>query len=128
MGIDWMTSEHAYQASKFFDEKIFQEILTASSAYKSKEIAQKYEKHVKKDWHKIKINIMEKIVRAKLEQHEYIQRKLLETGDREIVEDSPYDNFWGRGPDWEGENHLGKIWMKLREGLKAKIKQGDKNV
>src|SRR3989339_154072 len=35
MGIDWMTSEHAYQASKFFDEKIFQEILTASSAYKT---------------------------------------------------------------------------------------------
>ena len=37
-----------------------------------------------------------------------------------IVEDSPKDNYWGWGINRKGENHLGKIWMKLREEYKNK--------
>jgi ribA/ribD-fused uncharacterized protein len=57
------------------------------------------------------------IVRAKHDQHEYIQRKLLETGNAELIENSPTDSFWGRGPDWKGRNELGKIWMRLRQEM-----------
>lgn len=35
-----------------------------------------------------------------------------------IVEDSPKDSFWGCGTNRDGENQLGKLWMKLREELK----------
>ena len=62
---------------------------------------------------------MEDIVRAKLSQHPYIQKKLLESGEREIIEASPEDAFWGWGPNKDGENQMGKIWMKLREELKS---------
>jgi hypothetical protein len=52
-------------------------------------------------------------------QHEYIQQKLFETGDLLIVEDSPKDGFWGWGPQRDGRNELGKIWMRLRDELRA---------
>ena len=62
---------------------------------------------------------MEEIVTAKLTQHPYIQEKLLQTLDLDIIEDSPKDSFWGWGPDRDGRNELGQIWMRLRTKLKA---------
>ncbi len=117
-GKDWMTSEHAYQASKFIDEDIITEIKEARSSHDSKKIAEKYSDKKREDWADVKLSLMEEIVRAKASQHQYIQKKLLETGNIELIEDSPKDSFWGWGPEKTGENHLGKIWMKIREELK----------
>lgn len=61
---------------------------------------------------------MEELLRLKLEQNPYVKRKLLQTKDYEICEDSPKDSFWGIGPNRNGQNQLGKIWMKLRDELK----------
>jgi len=57
---------------------------------------------------------MRDILRAKVTQHEYVHRKLLATGDRELVEDSWRDSYWGWGPDKKGTNMLGKLWMEVR--------------
>ena len=114
-GVLWMTSEHAYQAAKFNDEKIVKEIRESISAHDSKKTAHKYRDLVREDWDDIKLKIMEKIIEAKLAQHSFIQKRLKETKNREIIEDSSKDSFWGWGPDKKGENHLGKIWMKLRD-------------
>ena len=122
-GADWMTSEHAFMATKFDDPRIADAIRCARSGYEAKKLAQTHAKHIVADWDEKKLAIMEEIVHAKLSQHPYIQKKLLETGDRDIVEDSPTDSFWGRGPDWRGENHLGKIWMKLREEMRSRMKR-----
>ncbi len=35
-----------------------------------------------------------------------------------IVEYSPVDAYWGWGPRKNGQNHLGKLWMKLRDELR----------
>ena len=64
------------------------------------------------------LEIMEELLRLKVEQNPYVKKKLLETKDYLIVEDSPKDNFWGWGQNRDGENQLGKLWMKLREELK----------
>ena len=120
MGILWMTVEHAYQAAKFTDPAIVEEIRTAMSAHDAKKIARKYQDKVRADWNDIKLEIMEKLLRLKIEQHPYVREKLLETGDAELVEDSPKDSFWGRGPDWRGLNHLGRLWMKLRSELRER--------
>ena len=61
---------------------------------------------------------MKEICQAKLEQHPYIEKTLRESGNMDLVEDSPKDEFWGRGANWTGQNNLGKIWMELREELK----------
>ena len=66
---------------------------------------------------------MYRILKAKAEQHEYVRRKLLATGDRELIEDSWRDSFWGWGPNKDGQNMLGKLWMKVRANLKRKQKR-----
>lgn len=116
-GVLWMTSEHAYQAEKFTQYEIREEIRLATSAHEAKQIAKRYDSLKRKDWQDIKLSVMEAILRAKFEQHEYVRRTLSRTEGREIIEDSPYDSFWGRGPDHTGENHLGKLWMKLRDEM-----------
>ena|SRR5665213_582702 len=119
-GEDWMTSEHAYQASKFIDEATCKLVKNARSAHDAKKIARANYDKLRADWKVLKLLFMEEILHAKLDQHLYIQQKLLESGDALIVENSPKDSFWGRGPDWKGENHLGRLWMKLRDEIRAK--------
>ena len=41
-------------------------------------------------------------------------------GDREIIEDSWRDPYWGQGANKDGENHLSKLWVEI---LKTCIKQ-----
>lgn len=52
-------------------------------------------------------------------QNPYVLEKLLLSGDLDIVEDSPKDEFWGWGPNRDGRNELGKIWMRLRDELRS---------
>jgi predicted NAD-dependent protein-ADP-ribosyltransferase YbiA (DUF1768 family) len=40
------------------------------------------------------------------------------TGDRELIEDSWRDSYWGWGEDHKGRNWLGKLWMEVREELR----------
>lgn len=121
----WETVEYAYQAAKFEDEIIVNTIRNARSSHDAMKLAKvEYNSRKRKDWYDVKLQIMEDICRAKLSQHFYVQKKLLETGDRELIENSPRDSYWGWGFDKDGHNHLGKIWMKLRQELKdGKITQ-----
>lgn len=115
----WMTSEHAYQAAKFFDEEVIQLVFEARSAHDAKIVAHQHKDRVRPDWNEVKVPIMKEICRAKLSQHAFIEKRLRETTGRVIVEDSPRDSFWGWGPDRNGLNHLGKIYMELRDELPA---------
>jgi len=121
-GIYYQTIEHAYQSLKFKDvaPKVEKQIIECHSAYDAQKIAhENIEKQVK-NWDDIKLDVMEKLVRAKLEQHPYVKKKLLETKNNLICEDSPKDSFWGIGPNRDGRNELGKLWMKLRDELNNK--------
>ena len=113
----WQTSEHAYQAAHFMDNnpEIVEEIYNAKSAHSSKKIREKYQDKVPADWKSRNVAIMEDICWNKLQQHPYIQKKLSQTENKEIIEDSPKDSFWGWGINRDGRNELGKIWMRLRD-------------
>lgn len=113
----WPTSEHAYQASHFLENapELAEEIFRARSAHEAFKIAKANAGKVPEDWNERKVAIMEDIVRHKLEQNPYVMHKLMQTGDREIIEDSPKDDFWGWGENGDGRNELGKIWMRLRD-------------
>ena len=117
----YATAEAAYQGQKFYytHPEIEEQIRFATSPHDAKRIADEHRELCRPDWDELKQLIMEDILRGKLSQHAYVRKKLLETGDMPIVEDSPYDYFWGIGFDRTGENHLGKIWMKLRAELQA---------
>ncbi|MFA5070444.1 MAG: NADAR family protein [Patescibacteria group bacterium] len=115
----WMTSEHAYQAARFLKTApaIAEEIYKARSAHEAKKIMERNRAKEEPNWETKKVGVMEEICSNKLKQNPYIQKKLRETGTKDIVEDSPVDGFWGWGPDRKGRNELGKIWMRLREKL-----------
>lgn len=113
----WDSAEHAYQAAKFFDDAIIDEIALAHSPEAAKEIASYYPDRKRPDWGvDLKLEIMEEILRAKLAAHPFILDWLLDhSGELHLVENSPSDPFWGWGKDHKGLNMLGRLWMKLRE-------------
>jgi len=115
----YSTAEHAYQASKFIDicPEIYEQIQESFSAHEAQKIARENKDKQRVDWDDVKLSVMEEIIRCKLEQNPYVKKKLLQTVGNEIVEDSPKDSYWGIGKDRDGHNHLGKIWMKLRDEL-----------
>lgn len=112
--------EEAYQAASFMgsDEELVEKIKKSHSADEAQRIAYANRDKRREDWDDVKISIMEELLRLKIEQNPYVKKKLLQTGDYMIVEDSPKDDFWGWGPNRDGQNNLGKLWMKLREELK----------
>lgn len=115
------TSEAAYHWEKFPNLPHIQEcIRLADSAHEAFKIAEKHKEARREDWDDVKTCIMRDILRAKVIQHPYVYKKLLETGDRILVEDSWRDSFWGWGPNQNGHNMLGRLWMEIREELKAK--------
>ena len=66
---------------------------------------------------------MYKALYHKFNQYLELKELLLETGDRKIVEHSPYDSYWGDGPDGKGLNRLGVLLMKLRDAFSGKKKK-----
>lgn len=113
------TGEHAYHYTKFVDHSdIAEEIVDARSPHDALHLAHANLPYVRPDWDDIKVGVMRTICELKLRQNPYVERKLRQTGDFIIVEDSP-DKFWGRGPGpkYDGRNELGNIWMNLRTKL-----------
>lgn len=73
-------------------------------------------RHVKlrKDWENIKLKVMEDLLELKFK-IPYYRNLLLCTGDVELIEDNTWnDYYWGRC-NGKGENHLGKLQMKIRD-------------
>lgn len=115
------TSEAAYHYEKFpRNVAIRVEIQTAPSAHEAFKIAERNRALRRPDWDQVKLDIMREILRAKADQHEYVRRKLLQTGDRELIENSWRDSFWGWGQDRKGQNWLGKLWMEIRTELRRR--------
>ncbi len=113
-GLEYLSSEAAFQAAKC--AKLEDRIpFTELGSNDSKRMGRKVP--LRPDWEKVKIREMEKIVRAKFTQNPHLARFLVETGDAELVEGNTWhDVFWGVDlKTGEGENHLGKILMALRE-------------
>lgn len=115
------TSEAAYHHEKFPGEKnkeVRYDIRTAMSAHEAFKLAERQKAKRRLDWDDVKVDIMRCILIAKVQQHEYVARKLLETGDRILIENSWRDDFWGWGPNRNGQNMLGVLWMQVRTQLR----------
>jgi hypothetical protein len=120
-GYLYASLEEAFQSLLFLPDykEISDRIKNSHSAHEAQKIMFENIDKVKYSDEE-KVCIMERLLRLKIEQNPYVLKKLLETKDYIIVEDSPKDDFWGWGLNRNGENKLGKLWMKLREEYKDK--------
>lgn len=115
----WKTSEHAFQAEKFNyssiqAQKVRQQIAHSNSGREAFEIAQKNSHLARSDWLQIRDSVMLDILRSKFSDP-HLSKVLKKTGNRYLVEASPYDAYWGYGPNKQGKNQLGKLLMQVRK-------------
>lgn len=114
----WATVEHYYQAQKFSQDTIIEEIHLAQTPSLAKQKAsQHYKEYQLEDWDLKKEEVMFKALKAKFTQHPNLKKLLLATGDKIIVERSDSDLYWGDGKNNEGKNRLGCLLMELREQI-----------
>lgn len=127
-GIKFPTLEHAYQAMKTNDHSFWKLIsnLPADKAW----LARRRGRVIKArpDWDdQVRLMVMEELLRKKFSQTKF-KNKLLSTGDEPLEEGNWWhDNFYGnctcgkrKECEPQGENHLGKMLMKIREELRGK--------
>jgi len=113
-GIVFPTSEAAIQALKSPDDSDYvQKQSKARTPVISKNLGRKV--RVRNDWDEISSKLMYKVLKSKFNQHPELQKNLVNTGLRPIVQHTRGDRYWGDGGDGRGLNKLGKALTKLRE-------------
>lgn len=115
-GRTYRNSEAAFQSAKSLDPKE-RDCFCELTGVVAKRAGRKV--NLRSDWEAVKVSIMEDVVREKFLQNPELLKKLLDTGDAELIEGNGWhDTFWGVDQNTgEGENHLGRILMRLREEL-----------
>lgn len=113
-GYTWHSVETAFQAMK--DPSRMEEFVNLNPS-KAKQLGRKVK--LRSDWEQIKDQLMEKLVRLKF-QDPTLKEALINTGDELLVEGTWWgDTYWGISlKTGKGQNHLGKILMKIREEIK----------
>ena len=114
----WKTSEYYFQAMKFESIKYRKLIQNANTPMEAAIKGRNRKIKIKRNWDKIKDNVMYDAVYAKFSQHESLKELLLSTGNKKIVEDTTTDYYWGNGENGKGQNRLGTILMSVRKRLR----------
>lgn len=128
-GIMFSTAEHFMmyrKAMTFEDKKTAEKILKAKTPKEAKALGRKVKDFTNEYWDPIKESVVIHGNILKFNYNEVLKKKLLATGNKILVEASPYDKIWGIGigehhldatnPNhWRGQNLLGKCLMDARE-------------
>ena len=113
----WPTVEHYFQAQKFPGTPQVETIRLAPSPQLAKHLGQSREYPLRPDWDQTKEAVMKRALGRKFA-HPRLRALLLDTGDRDLVEASPHDPYWGCGPDGKGLNRAGRLLMEVRKELR----------
>lgn len=116
------SSEALYQACRFPNlPDVQSRILNQRSPMTAKMVGKPFREDTRADWDDVRIKIMRWCLKVKLAQNYFEFGKLLEsTFDKQIVEDSSKDDFWGALRDKSdsnkliGVNALGRLLMEIR--------------
>ena len=114
----WMTSEHYFQAQKFYGTEYVEIIRLLDNPMKAAKMGRNRNLPLREDWEEVKDNVMRKAVYAKFSQNIELKNILLDTDSEYIVENTSNDYYWGCGINGSGKNMLGIILMEIRDKLK----------
>jgi ribA/ribD-fused uncharacterized protein len=121
-GLVYPTVEHAYVASKSFDNEF--RIKIAELPEYQAGYAKKLGRNItlRPNWEKVKISIMRDLLLQKFKIAPF-KEQLLKTNNAKLIEGNLWhDNFWGscicNKCENKGQNNLGKLLMDVREELR----------
>lgn len=115
-GLTYPTVEHAYQAAKTISSTHRSQIQQASTPGKAKRLGKRVP--LRPNWDEAKLPTMEQLLRQKFSvfSNLHLCQELLDTKPHVLVEGNTWnDRYWGQCPIGVGENHLGKLLMKIRD-------------
>ena len=133
-GEAYKSTEHVYQAEKARlngRPEVAAEIMDAETPLEAKNIAKKV--YTPSSWEVQNAELMYTILKTKVIQNEDVRDLLLKSGNNIISECVPNQQYWSCGlskevavktsPDaWPGQNVLGRMWMTVRNELRAELK------
>lgn len=112
--------EHAYVYHKHDSIELKKLALTNIEPTKLKIESKKYNKNIYKNWNNIKLDVMYDLLKIKFSQSPFTEL-LIATKDENIVEGNVWnDTYWGVDINQQpniGENHLGRIIMRVRDEI-----------
>jgi ribA/ribD-fused uncharacterized protein len=114
------------KAFAFNDNETADKILAETHPYKQKKLGRIVKGFDQEYWATVCEQVMYNANFFKYDENKALREILLATGDKILVEASPYDKIWGIGmaedhPDiedmskWKGQNLLGQALMKVRK-------------
>lgn len=110
------SAEHLYQAYKAKHLPGAQLIANAKTPAEAKRLGRVV--LIREDWEEIKLSVMRHVVFEKFMQNSHLADLLIATDDLLLIEGNTWgDRFWGT-VNCQGENHLGRILMSVRQDLK----------
>ena len=124
-GTEFGTVEQAFQYEKFLGdwptlEEARKKLRATNTPAAAKRIAKQYLKLLSADWHERKLDVMRRLLAQKFKAGSKLAAMLDGTGDVKLIEGNNWgDKFWGvyKG---EGENHLGRLLMQIRNENRQK--------
>jgi ribA/ribD-fused uncharacterized protein len=112
-GIEYPSSEHAYQAYKTRDLAARKAMVLDERPGAAKRWGQRIT--VRSDWDHVKVRHMHVVLQRKFDQHAGLAHKLRNTGTAWLIEGNEWgDTFWGQTTQGFGLNMLGTLLMLVR--------------
>ena len=130
-GVSYQTCEQYMMAKKallFHDYSSYSAIMKEPDPKKDKALGKAVKNYDHDAWHNCNEEIIYNANYAKFSQHPQLKEELLATGNKILVEASPYDRIYGIGLEasdpnakdpgkWKGKNLLGIVLGRVRESL-----------
>lgn len=131
-GTKYICNEQYIMAQKsllFGDIESYENIMKCKKPYDMKKIGRKVKNFTDDIWIQHRNNILQYGLNAKFSQNDVLRAKLIATGNKILVEASPYYKIYGVGlsetnekifdeKNWRGENLLGNTLMTVRNLIK----------
>eukprot|EP00475_Leptophrys_vorax_P005310 TRINITY_DN13225_c0_g1_i1.p1 TRINITY_DN13225_c0_g1~~TRINITY_DN13225_c0_g1_i1.p1 ORF type:complete len:182 (+),score=37.30 TRINITY_DN13225_c0_g1_i1:153-698(+) len=136
-GVEYKNAEQWMMACKarlFQDDEILQKILASDRPAAMKKLGRAVRNYDDALWSEKRLDVVIQGNIAKFQQNPKMLEELLSTGEKTLVEASPFDRVWGIGMSstdahilkrskWKGQNLLGKAIMEARTHLRSQQAQ-----
>lgn len=131
-GVKYNCAEQYMMSRKavlFKDNIALKKIMEATNPYDQKAYGRNVEYFDVGEWEAVAKNYVFDGNFAKFTQHEDLKQIILSTGNKTLVEASPYDKLWGIGvaeddqralsrATWPGKNWLGEVLTNVRNKIR----------